>query len=57
MSNSGNREAPRFMMKHIINVEDTTNSGDNKQSDSNSHNDANDSVYYYNTKTHKHKKR
>lgn len=57
MSNSGNREAPRFMMKHIINVEDTTNSGDNKQSDSNSHNDGNDSVYYYNTKTHKHKKR
>ena len=57
MSNSGNGEAPRFMMKHIINVEGTTNSGDNKRSDSNSHNDGNDSVYYFNTKTNKHKKR
>lgn len=57
MSNSGNGEAPLFMMKHIINVEGTTNSGNNKHNDSNSHNDSNDSVYYYNTKTHKHKNR
>lgn len=45
------------MMKHIINIEDTTHSGDNKQNVSESYNEGNDSVYYCNTKTHKNKKR